>query len=467
MGNRRPWELWVLFLFGIAVILTTGASGLIYLTHWPTPWEWLFGGYTEVKQSNYLLSATAQVLGALFALVFSITLIAVQFVTKYTHRTMKIIFDWKLFFYMGGFACSVVLPLWWLLYPTEVGTYISLVVGSSTVASLLLLFLDLRKRMNIGWAIDYIKAEALKAVENGKIEEAKENINALDNIGMGAYTDRNFEAFGVAERALIELLIKVGEVFRKAIRKKESPGKEWYVELRDFLRIKISHACKETIDSPNAPIIIMKNLGELGIEVVRENLLDLEPTVKSIILEVVRHCNDYPRPDLSIVCFEALHRMMLTHETNKRLIYLRRKVNTYQEMYIADLLYIYDMHLRNKWGYYLVWLARKAAEYLDKFELQEWIREALLVNVWIAAARYETIESFEKSLEDLLIELWVYLRKKALLDEFLKEVVFEKAVKKGSEYGIDPDVFEARWDFMFNYQKERREYQMKRKNRPD
>jgi hypothetical protein len=162
--NQVSWELNTLVGLGIAITaMTIGLIGLYYLK-WPM-WTWMrdhvFYCYIEPNKCFYLLSATAQVTGALFALVFSITFIAVQFSVKYTHRAIEIIFNWKLIIYMVGFACSVILPLWWLLNPTLVGTYISIVTGSIVVISLVFLFLDLRKRMNIGWISNYLRQNGL------------------------------------------------------------------------------------------------------------------------------------------------------------------------------------------------------------------------------------------------------------------------------------------------------------------
>lgn len=313
--KQYPWELWFLFWIGIAIIaVTIGLIGLYYL-RWPMfEWLWkpLFDEYIDPQQSNYLFSATAQVLGALFALVFSITLIAVQFVTKYTHETMKIIFNWRLIFYMGGFACSVILPLWWLLNPTELGTYISIMTGSLVVLSLVLLFLDLKKRMNIEWIINYLKEQGLKALkgkpkeksklnseEKKPVEETKtdrgenagkthpgldfpinrkaqDNATAIDNIAMGAYGDHNYEVFRRAEMALLDFAIKIEGKFSelKKLDEKDRSGKlfEKAQNLHTFVCSMLQGTCEETIDNPRAPIIVVRHLGKTGAKAIEELL---------------------------------------------------------------------------------------------------------------------------------------------------------------------------------------------------
>lgn len=295
--------------------------------------EWLrdriFTGHLD---SHYLLSATAQVLGALFALVFTITLIAVQFVTKYTHRTMKIIFNWRLIFYMAGFACSVILPLWWLLNPTELGTYISIVTGSLVVLSLILLFLDLKKRMNIGWIITCLKEEGLNAVEGKEFKKAAENIKALDNIGMGASVDRNFEAFQAAEEALVDFLLEIEKSFKSF--KKDTPGKR----LHDQVHEKLLNTCEELIDNPRAPRIVIQHLGEIGANAIkykkkkrRENSIT-ENSVKRIA-EVIAPKTSQPR--LAYNCAGALKNML--------------KVSQNKSLYLNKICFIYRLFTENKW----------------------------------------------------------------------------------------------------------------------
>jgi len=204
-------------------------------------------------RNKYLLSATAQVLGAVFALVFSISLIATQFVSKYTHRPAGVIFHKKIFIYMGGFAIAVVFPLWWIVTPIGIGSFLSLVLGSLFVLSVPGFFLYLIK-MNIEGVISELKKIGLRDVEIGNEERARKMIKALDNIAMGAYTDRNFEVFELAVTALTDLTLEVNQ--------------EQLLDLRD----KLKDTCQELIDNPRAPRIIIENLGKAGASAIEERL---------------------------------------------------------------------------------------------------------------------------------------------------------------------------------------------------
>lgn len=92
-GRRFDKTVWI----RLAVIAVLVLAILIVL---PTTRAWLNVKENLGDQNKYMLSAIAQVLAALLALVFSITLIATQFVTKYTHRTMRMVFNNRIIFYM-------------------------------------------------------------------------------------------------------------------------------------------------------------------------------------------------------------------------------------------------------------------------------------------------------------------------------------------------------------------------------
>ena len=261
-------------------------------------------------RNKYLLSATAQVLGAVFALVFSISLIATQFVSKYTHRPAGVIFHKKIFIYMGGFAVAVVFPLWWIVTPIGIGSFLSLVLGSLFVLSVPVFFLYLIK-MNIEGVISELKRIGLRDVEIGNEERARKMIKALDNIAMGAYTDRNFEVFELAVTALTDLTLEVNqEQLRKVI----------FEKLRD--------TCEELIDNPRAPRIIIKKLGKVGAHAIVEwlkssNITDNTPSEEiekeipqtaenavNIIMVVAEACEKENQARLLFACVVALGEML-------------------------------------------------------------------------------------------------------------------------------------------------------------
>jgi len=440
--KQYPWELWFLFWIGIAIIaVTLGLIGLYYL-RWPML-EWLrdriFTGHLD---SHYLLSATAQVLGALFALVFSITLIAVQFVTKYTHETMKIIFNWRLIFYMGGFASSVILPLWWLLNPTELGTYISIVTGSLVVLSLILLFLDLKKRMNIKWALDYLKKRALKEVEKEPDFErevnkpAEEKVTAIDNIAMGAYGDHNYEVFRLAEMALgsftWELEEKCGKLEEKSTQK----------ALHAFVSRMLRDTCKETIDNPRAPIITISHVGKVGAKAIERGLLKTENAARNTIVNIAKLCDRDTRIRLSIQCFTSLYWMLKALKDTG-------KDKSAQEHLIGKLLFIYNIHLDKGWTDWLHFLSESVIEFIPEFQLFDSLEicQKIFKRVWTTAARLESKESLQR-----LGSYLSYLRDTEVIEHLIADdKPFQDAIAKGKTLGIKKEIFCQRWEFLSKF----------------
>lgn len=223
---------------------------------------------------KYLLSATAQVLAALFALVFSITLIAVQFVTKYTHRTMRIIFNNWIIFYMVVFAGSVVIPLIWLLVnPKLGGAIMSLMVGGIVVISLVPFFLYLRDRMKIDAVIEYLKDEGIIFAAKKEHENTKENINALDSIANGALTDRNYEVFELAVRSLAYFALELGKQEAKDANGKTpislGESRIQAPETHCFIFKRFRENYQGITSNTRASTIMIRSIGEIGIEAAR------------------------------------------------------------------------------------------------------------------------------------------------------------------------------------------------------
>ncbi len=292
--NNGKKSAWPTILAVTAIITIAGTIVLIVVSlinKITGPLEWLKANVDNPRQL-YLLSATAQVLAALFALVFSITLLAVQFVTKYTHRTMRIVFTGRVIVYMGGFALAVVLPLWFISHPTGWGSLVSVIIGSLYVLSLVGFFLYLRDRMKIDGLITYLKEEGLNAVEGKEFKKAEENIKALDNIGMGAYSDRNYEVFEMAVAALGDLaLITTGQQQKDIFQK--------------FIDTSVG-----TIADRRAPVKVVETLGRLGVAAIKSNNTNLWQTLGNLFLTIESWCNNTGRKHVSTACADALHEMI-------------------------------------------------------------------------------------------------------------------------------------------------------------
>lgn len=212
--------------------------------------------------NKYLLSATAQVLGAIFALVFSIALVAGQTVARYTHRAVNLIFDRSIFIYAGTFAFVTIGVLWCIQYPTNLLTRIALVIGALFILSIPAFIFHLVQRMNLHWIPKRLKEICVEALMYGADEKAREMIDALDNIGTVALKEGNFEAAAAAEKNLADSLLEIQKVSQKLKRALPEFHERVFEGLRD--------TCEELIDTPRAPKIIIENLGRVGVQAIDE-----------------------------------------------------------------------------------------------------------------------------------------------------------------------------------------------------
>ncbi len=423
------------FWFGlitIGIILVTFITSLILKLAGGV--EILYIPQDQLTKHHYLLSATSQVLAAIFALVFSITLIVTQFVTKYTHRTIGIVFPKRVFFYILGFALAVIFPLWWLVVPFKIGSFISVVVASFFVFSIPGFFIFLTRKMRTDGVIKHLKTEAIKAVNLNDEENAKAMINALDSIAMGAYTDLNFEVFELAEEALADLLIKVGEILNQL--KEDSDERKHFSKIHKSISSKLRDTCWDTIDNSRAPIITVFQVERIGISAVETKDWHTETTARNIIVAVAKRCIRDTRMRLSFQCFSSLYRMMDKHPPNAPLEDTVRGAKTMQEHYILDMLDIYDIHLKQGWQDWLKWLLRSIVEFIPRFEPSERVSREMLKNIWLTDARFDEPNT-----------KWLYrlLEKNGMIENFLNEELHNSAVEKGRKLGIPEDKLNARW----------------------
>ncbi|MEA3312636.1 MAG: hypothetical protein U9Q76_10510 [candidate division WOR-3 bacterium] len=339
-GRRIPAWLWI---GGIAVIVIVGIFIL------PTTWQWLRTPETPGDHNKYLLSATAQVLGALFALVFSITLIATQFVTKYTHRTMEIIFNKKVIAYMILFAGATVLPLGCLSNPTSLGAIISVIVGSIFVLSVPGFFWYLKGRMNIEGIISFLKKQALKEVVAGNEMPARKKISALDNIGMGAYTDRNFEVFELAYSAIADFALEMEKKVERITGGLSVDEIQLYHREVHRIAFQVFHdTCEETIDNPRAPRILIRCIGNVGIEACKEKLWVTWQKVGKLLVFYEGFANP-PNEDFSVQRrWVSLHCIRTLHELSKNLDF-SEKMPLGRFQFIEKEISIYRKHMNQGW----------------------------------------------------------------------------------------------------------------------
>jgi len=318
------WILVVIAIIGILVILATELTGFIYQLTLSEPkgcWQRLFFESDFDSRNKYLLSAAAQVLGAVFALVFSITLVAGQSVAKYTHRTLTVIFNKWILGYMGAFGGAIIWILSCISYPTDARAVMTVTVGIIFVClSVPTFFWYLIQRMNLEGISLELKRIGLNATKKNVEVKAREMIAAIDNIGTVALKEGNFEAVKAAEEALGDLLLEVGRFHN------DPQGKhpELHQEIYETLRA----ACLEAIDNPRVPRVIIGKLGEVGADAIKEWLVNqvwdtekrnkgalgrlpkTEYYAENIIMDVAKACKKDGHARLLYYCASAYREML-------------------------------------------------------------------------------------------------------------------------------------------------------------
>lgn len=196
---------------------------------------------TNPEDARYILSAISQGLAAILALVFTITLVAVQITRKYTAMD-KILFKQEIIILMAVFGLGIILPLlalkfeWWCI-----GVNISIAIAAFCVFSLYFLLRDVSDVLKeIG--IEKLTEEAGEAIDERHEITAQNRIEELGEIGREA-AEKNHEdkvrevisrlrnlgdkAIGNRLRgatySVVDWLGKVGEMAAK----KRLNGKEW------------------------------------------------------------------------------------------------------------------------------------------------------------------------------------------------------------------------------------------------
>lgn len=335
--KKFPWR-WLLIFVSCAGALAIIGIVILYFSKLPESWGIkLFIDCDPGTRNKYLLSAAAQVLGAIFVLVFSITLVAGQTVVKYTHRALTIIFDKWIFLYAISFAWVIVGILWCIQYPTDLLTPLALSIGGLFTLSIPVFIFYLIRKMNLQWMLQEFKRIGIKAIRNRVDEQAREMIEALDNIGTVALKEGNFEALEAAEEALVDLLLEVGRYHNDPQRKQPELHREIFETLRA--------ACLEAIDNPRVPRVIIEKLGRVGAIAIEEwlkssnipkdatyeEIKDEIPQTAlyaiNIIMIVSEACEKESQDPLIFVCVVALGKMLEAAKSLKSLRdWIARKV---------------------------------------------------------------------------------------------------------------------------------------------
>ena len=196
-------------------LLVVVPIGLAIWGIWVCPRLSILPQITINDYTPYLLSAIAQSLAAVLALVFTISLIAAQLSSRYSQRVLAGFFDVPTIAYMLLFIIAVILPFWLLAEPSINGVKGSLILAAVCLVILVPYFLGFRKRV--------IPERVLLDLKNHASEQLLADPNTepasvamMDDITTQALASRDYGTFGKGIQAFGELLYQAEKLYSQA-----------------------------------------------------------------------------------------------------------------------------------------------------------------------------------------------------------------------------------------------------------
>jgi len=157
----------------------------------------------DISPLYYLLSGMGQALAAVFALVFTISLVAVQITARYIYWLLQRILPWWVLMYIAFFVFTILYPFF-LLSKDFSMLEVRISLSSAIVCVILLVpyFITFPSRLGVGQIIDYLVRRVRKHWLNGEGADARSDNLTIENIAMSALANHDYGTFDVAVRAL-------------------------------------------------------------------------------------------------------------------------------------------------------------------------------------------------------------------------------------------------------------------------
>lgn len=226
------------------------------------------------KDNNilYLLSSISQGLAAAFALVFTITLVAVQMVSKYTSRALEQFFSWITVGLMMLFIIAIVFP-WKIMQSTTFSCLevkISIYLGMLCLVLLIPYLYWIKNKLKPETMFDIFAKRTEKVFGLNKISleefiesetELPETVIGIDNMMLSAYMDKDYNTF---EKGLNELA-KLGLEMEISKKKKQ---KENLSKIARDIYTRITNTGITVIDDPIAPFKVLDILEKAGMNAI-------------------------------------------------------------------------------------------------------------------------------------------------------------------------------------------------------
>lgn len=191
------WSTHILIV--IAIVITLIYASLI------------FSGEIEISIQPALFSTLVQTSCTIFALIFTISLVAAQIGSKYSQETMDLIFNKYTIFYMFLYLLAIVYGICGLLNKcidiSMTRIWVALTVMNF---SLLIPFIhSVKEKLKTKNLLRILSQRAIKAKKKNK--PFAKYINAIDNIIYSSYKDMDFIAFEEGIRGLLFIYVKASD----------------------------------------------------------------------------------------------------------------------------------------------------------------------------------------------------------------------------------------------------------------
>lgn len=163
-------------------------------------WHWSFPLLPgDASPIYYLLSGLGQALAAIFALVFTISLVAAQLTVRYTYRLLQRAFPWWVILYLLFFALAVIYPFLVLSRNFSLlDVRISLCGAILCIVLLVPYFVTFPRRLGIRQIIHFLAGQARQLNENNLWEDAADKTRSIANIAVSALAYHDYDTFDLA-----------------------------------------------------------------------------------------------------------------------------------------------------------------------------------------------------------------------------------------------------------------------------
>jgi len=238
--------------------------------------------FTKNPQTLYLLSALVQSLAAIFALVFTISLVAAQLFSRYSHRMLATIFDK----YTIGYICIFIFTIMLCLLTINKATNhhlvkISLSSGSLSLLLLIPYFLRFKELLNPEYTIKNLKqVTEKKIIENP--ERIPDEITRLDNFAMSALALKDYDTFVAGIRSL-ESLVKIIVLENRNIGEYE---RTFFESMFKNLTSRLRDIAISGIDDPRTPYVVIDSLKRIGVTSANEKIDTYSTSICEILGEI-------------------------------------------------------------------------------------------------------------------------------------------------------------------------------------